>query len=71
MGIISNMSSNGGPEDTIGQGGRGYSYIVEKRTVETTKLGKSISPYMSLEDTIRIQVLNKMIKLFLEKSNKN
>ena len=53
------MSSNGGPEDTIGQGGRGYSCIVEKRTVETIKLGRPISPYMLFGDTIRIQVLNK------------
>jgi fumarylacetoacetate (FAA) hydrolase len=58
-GTISNMSSNGGPEDTIGQGGRGYSCIVEKRTVETIKLGRPISPYMLFGDTIRIQVLNK------------
>ena len=58
-GTISNMSSNGGPEDTIDQGGRGYSCIVEKRTVETIKLGRPISPYMLFGDTIRIQVLNK------------
>lgn len=58
-GTISNMSSNGGPEDTIVQGGRGYSCIVEKRTVETIKLGRPISPYMLFGDTIRIQVLNK------------
>ena len=58
-GTISNMSSNGGPEDTIDQGGRGYSCIVEKRTVETIKLGRPISPYMLFGDTIRIQILNK------------
>ena len=58
-GTISNMSSNGGPEDTIVQGGRGCSCIVEKRTVETIKLGRPISPYMLFGDTIRIQVLNK------------
>ena len=58
-GTISNMSSNGGPEDPIGQGGRGYSCIVEKRTVETIKLGRPISPYMLFGDIIRIQVLDK------------
>ena len=55
-GTISNMSSNGGPEDTIGQGGRGYSCIVEKRTVETIKLGRPISPYMLFQMHLKHQL---------------
>ena len=57
-GTISNMSSNGGPEDAIEEGGRGYSCIVEKRTVETIKFGGPVSPYMSFGDTVKIEVLN-------------
>ena len=37
-GTISNISSNGGPEDNFGQYGRGYSCIIEKRTVKISNL---------------------------------
>ena len=42
-GTISNISSNGGPEDNIGQCGREYSCIIEKRTVKTSKIGRLVS----------------------------
>lgn len=57
-GTVSNKDAGGGPGRPIAEGGAGYACIAELRTVETIKVGKPTTPFMSFGDTVRIEMKN-------------
>ena len=56
-GTVSNKE-NGGPGRPASVGGIGYSCIAEQRTVETLLGGRPTTPFMSLGDRLRIEMLD-------------
>src|SRR5436190_806377 len=57
-GTVSNKL-DGGPGKPVGEGGAGYSCIVEMRTVETLQHGAAKTPYLSFGDSVRIEMRDK------------
>ncbi len=55
-GTISNKGADGGAGAPVGEGGAGYSCIVEQRVVETLRYGEPRTPYMRFGDTVRIEM---------------
>lgn len=55
-GTVSNKGSDGGPGQSIADGGVGYSCIAELRTVETIRDGKAKTPFLKIGDTVRIEM---------------
>lgn len=55
-GTVSNRGPDGGPGRPIAEGGVGYSCIAELRTVETLLHGAPRTPFLSLGDTVRIEM---------------
>lgn len=55
-GTVSNRGEDGGPGRTVAEGGRGYSCILEQRTVETIAHGKPQTPFLRFGDTVRIEM---------------
>lgn len=55
-GTVSNRGADDGPGGTIAEGGRGYSCILEQRTVESIRHGKPQTPFLRFGDTVRIEM---------------
>ncbi|KAB0265853.1 fumarylacetoacetate hydrolase family protein [Microvirga brassicacearum] len=58
-GTVSNKGADGGPGQSIADGGVGYSCIAELRTVETIRDGKAKTPFLKIGDTVRIEMKDK------------
>ena len=57
-GTVSNKGDDGGPGKPVKDNGRGYSCIAEIRMVETIQTGAPKTPFMSVGDTVRIEMKN-------------
>ena len=57
-GTVSNRDADGGPGKPIEEGGLGYSCIAERRTVETLRHGKPVTPFLKFGDRVRIEMLD-------------
>ena len=57
-GTVSNRGEDGGPGKPVSQGGRGYSCIAELRMIETIEHGEARTPFMSVGDRVRIEMLD-------------
>ncbi|MEL6473796.1 MAG: fumarylacetoacetate hydrolase family protein [Pseudomonadota bacterium] len=57
-GTVSNKGADGGPGKPVSEGGRGYSCIAEIRMIETIANGQPTTPFMSMGDTVRIEMLD-------------
>jgi fumarylacetoacetate (FAA) hydrolase len=55
-GTISNRGADGGPGRPIADGGVGYACIAEQRTVETLLEGAPRTPFLTVGDTVRIEM---------------
>jgi fumarylacetoacetate (FAA) hydrolase len=55
-GTVSNKGKDGGPGQTIAEGGVGFACLAELRTIETIKTGKPSTPFMKFGDQIRIEM---------------
>ena len=55
-GTVSNRDADGGPGKPVEEGGLGYSCIAEQRTVETIRLGKPVTPFLTFGDRVRIEM---------------
>jgi fumarylacetoacetate (FAA) hydrolase len=55
-GTISNRDPDGSPGRPVADGGRGYSCILEQRTVEQLAGGKPLTPFLRWGDTVRIEM---------------
>ncbi|MEN0077788.1 MAG: fumarylacetoacetate hydrolase family protein [Pseudomonadota bacterium] len=55
-GTVSNKGSDGGPGQSIEEGGRGYSCLAELRMIETIQSGAAQTPFMQPGDTVRIDM---------------
>ena len=53
-GTVSNRDADGGPGQSIANGGVGYSCLAEVRTVETIATGAATTPFLKPGDTVRI-----------------
>ena len=53
-GTVSNRDADGGPGKPVAEGGLGYSYLAEVRTVETIRDGAPRTPFLQSGDTVRI-----------------
>lgn len=58
-GTVSNKSSNGDPGKPVSDGGLGFSCIAELRMIETIEEGAPRTPFLSLGDRVKIQMLDK------------
>jgi fumarylacetoacetate (FAA) hydrolase len=56
-GTVSNRGPDGGPGQSIADGGAGYSCIAEQRTVETIAGGAPKTPFMRSGDAVRIEMI--------------
>ena len=56
-GTVSNRGVDGGPGQSIEDGGAGYSCIAELRTVETITRGEPKTSFLQIGDTVRIEML--------------
>ncbi|MCB2109357.1 MAG: fumarylacetoacetate hydrolase family protein, partial [Rhodobacteraceae bacterium] len=56
-GTVSNKGADGGPGRPCSQGGVGYSCIAEIRTVETIVQGAPVTPFLTGDDTVKIEML--------------
>lgn len=57
-GTVSNRGADGGPGQSIADGGVGYSCLVELRTVETLRDGAPKTPYLQHGDEVRIEMFD-------------
>jgi fumarylacetoacetate (FAA) hydrolase len=57
-GTVSNRGPDAGPGYTIERGGVGYSCIVEQRAVEMILEGAPKTPFLGLDDIVRIEMLD-------------
>lgn len=57
-GTISNKGSDGGPGQSVKDGGTGYSCIAEIRMIEKITTGSFKTPFMSNGDTVRIEMMD-------------
>ena len=57
-GTVSNKGEDGGPGQTIEQGGVGYSCLAEIRTIEVIESGAAKTPFMGDGDVVRIEMLD-------------
>ncbi len=55
-GTVSNKEADGGPARPVGDGGIGYSCLVEARTAETIRGGAAKTPFLRFGDTVRIEM---------------
>ncbi len=55
-GTVSNRGADGGPGKPIADGGLGYSCIAEVRMIETIETGATVTPFLQLGDTVRIEM---------------
>ena len=55
-GTVSNHEPDGGPARPVSAGGRGYSCLLEARTVEALEGGKPQTPFLRHGDTVRIEM---------------
>jgi fumarylacetoacetate (FAA) hydrolase len=55
-GTVSNRDPDGSPGRPCNAGGRGYSCIAEQRMVETIAGGEALTPFLSYDDTVRIEM---------------
>jgi len=55
-GTVSNRGPDGGPGKPIEEGGLGYSCIAERRTVETLRQRKPVTPFLKFGDRVRIEM---------------
>ena len=55
-GTVSNRGPDGGPGRPIAEGGVGYSCLAEVRTVETILRGQPETPFLTVGDTVRIEM---------------
>ena len=55
-GTVSNRDADGGPGKPIEEGGLGYSCIAERRTVETLRQRKPVTPFLKFGDRVRIEM---------------
>ncbi|MGB3626590.1 MAG: fumarylacetoacetate hydrolase family protein, partial [Henriciella sp.] len=58
-GTISNKGQDGDPGKPVAEGGLGYSCIAEIRMIEKIASGEFKTPFMSVGDTVRIEMLDK------------
>ncbi len=58
-GTVSNRDADGGPGRPVAEGGLGYSCLAEQRTVETIRTGKPVTPFLSVGDRVRIEMLDR------------
>lgn len=57
-GTVSNKGKDGGPGQTIVEGGRGYSCIAEIRMIQQVLNDAPKTPFMQAGDTVRIEMLD-------------
>ncbi len=57
-GTVSNRDVDGGPGKPINEGGLGYSCLAERRTVETIRTGKPVTPFLKFGDKVRIEMVD-------------
>lgn len=57
-GTVSNRDAEGGPGRPVEEGGLGYSCIAELRSVETIRHGTPRTPFLSVGDRVRIEMLD-------------
>jgi fumarylacetoacetate (FAA) hydrolase len=55
-GTVSNRGPDGGPGKPVGEGGVGYSCLVEVRTIETLASGEPRTPFLKAGDSVRIDM---------------
>jgi len=55
-GTVSNRDPDGGPGKPVGDGGLGYSCLVEVRMVETIENGEAATPFLSPGDRVAIEM---------------
>ncbi|MBS0248691.1 MAG: fumarylacetoacetate hydrolase family protein [Proteobacteria bacterium] len=58
-GTISNRGSDGGPGQSVEDGGVGYTCLAEIRAVETIELGKPRTPFLKPGDKVRLEILDR------------
>ena len=61
-GTVSNKGADGGPGEPVVEGGLGYSCIAEIRMIETIASGEAATPFMSAGDTVKIEIIKRLIK---------
>lgn len=57
-GTVSNQDDGGGAGKPVSEGGLGYSCIAEIRMIETINHGKPKTPFMSVGDKVKVQMLD-------------
>ncbi|MEE9433188.1 MAG: fumarylacetoacetate hydrolase family protein [Sphingorhabdus sp.] len=57
-GTVSNRDADGGPGKPVTAGGLGYSCIAEIRMIETIQDGEAKTPFMSVGDIVRVEMLD-------------
>lgn len=57
-GTVSNRDPDGGPGRPVAEGGVGYSCIAETRAVETILYGEARTPFLTISDRVRIEMLD-------------
>jgi fumarylacetoacetate (FAA) hydrolase len=57
-GTVSNKGADGSPGKPVAEGGLGYSCIAEIRMIEKIATGEFVTPFMSLGDTVKIEMFN-------------
>ncbi len=55
-GTVSNRGPDGGPGKPVGEGGKGYSCVLEQRTVEAIANGRPVTPFLAFGDVVRIEM---------------
>ncbi len=55
-GTVSNYEDDGSPARAVSAGGKGWSCLIEPRTIEALAGGKPVTPFLKQGDTVRIEM---------------